>query len=101
MLNFGGAVVPGDNSEFRVHSGDGDEIFPLWYVDRLQVGSWRESDISSGFVFEWYAVDCILQIPEVAGSILRHLDYFRHYQSPTDPSGELCRRYKVVEGVLE
>lgn len=70
VLNFGGGVVPGENSELRSQTSESDEILRLGYVHGLPVDAGRDTNQSATRVAERDGIYGFLHRPVVAGAVL-------------------------------
>lgn len=78
VINFGGSIVPSEDSIFRMQTGESDEVFGLGNVNRLLVNPGRDSNDRTASVAEWNGVYCFLYGSVVTGAVLRYSDHYGH-----------------------
>lgn len=75
VVNFGGSIVPGEDSTLRAQTRECDEILGLGHVQRLPVNARRHTDYRPASIAEWNRVYGFLHRAEISTAVVRHCDY--------------------------
>jgi len=75
VVDWGGSVVPSENSVLGAQTNEGDEVLSLCHVEGLPVGSRGHPNHRPASVAEWHSIYGFLHRPVLSGSILWHSYY--------------------------
>lgn len=95
VVDWGGSVVPSENSVLGAQTNEGDEVLSLCHVEGLPVGSRGHPNHRPASVAEWHSIYGFLHRSALFGSILWH-SYYKSCHCYTYSSYALSKTVALI-----